>query len=254
MSKLPSFQFYPGDWSVNQKLKRCSHEEKGVWIDVLCLFHDSDEYGVLRWPLEEIAHAVGTSLPILHSLLRKGVLKGKPKDTFGISNGVSNGGTPDEHAMQKSHHHSPKDTFGISNGASFGVSNGLSSGLPLVYVPFHAGKKGDPVVLLEDDGGDIWFSSRMVVDNYKRQLRAKQGIKSFNNPNVPRPKQPTVSPSVTKNDSPKVSKGVSSGGSSVGSPSSSSTSFINPNLSQTRQSMPMVLFRGHHGVEKSECG
>ena len=72
----PSFQFYHGDWISNAKLRRCTHEEKGVWIDVLCLMADSDEFGVLRWPLKEIADAVHCKVAVLHSLIRKGVLKG----------------------------------------------------------------------------------------------------------------------------------------------------------------------------------
>ena len=51
--KRPSFQFYPGDWQANSNLRRCTHEEKGVWLDVMCLLHDQEEYGVARWPLKE---------------------------------------------------------------------------------------------------------------------------------------------------------------------------------------------------------
>ena len=72
----PSFQFYHGDWISNAKLRRCTHEEKGVWIDVLCLMADSDEFGIIRWPLKEIAEAVHCKPAVLHSLIRKGVLKG----------------------------------------------------------------------------------------------------------------------------------------------------------------------------------
>lgn len=74
--RRPSFQFYPGDWTANPNLRRCTFAEKGIWLDVLCLMHDQDEYGVLRWPLKEIAQAVGCKLPDLQSLARKGVLKG----------------------------------------------------------------------------------------------------------------------------------------------------------------------------------
>lgn len=74
--KRPSFQFYPADWRANAKLRRCSHAERGVWIDLLCLFHDAEEYGVLRWPLADVAQAIGCKLSELRSLQRKGVLKG----------------------------------------------------------------------------------------------------------------------------------------------------------------------------------
>lgn len=72
----PSFQFYHGDWISNAKLRRCTHDEKGVWIDVLCLMADSDEFGIVRWPLQDLAQAVGAKLAVLKSLVRKGVLKG----------------------------------------------------------------------------------------------------------------------------------------------------------------------------------
>lgn len=72
----PSFQFYPGDWVSNPNLKRCTFEERGIWLEVMCLMHDQPEYGVLRWPLKEIAQAVGCRAANLQSLARKAVLKG----------------------------------------------------------------------------------------------------------------------------------------------------------------------------------
>lgn len=123
--KRPSMQFYPADWRNNAKLRRCSHEERGVWLDVMCLMHDSDEYGVLRWPLREIAQAVGIKEKILRNLAKKEVLKGS-------------------------------DSGDIS---------------ALVYTPKHARKEGDPVTLLGPQEGPIWYSSRMVTDEYLRSVR-----------------------------------------------------------------------------------
>lgn len=76
MSKRPAFQFYVGDWLRNAKLRRCSAAARGAWIDVLCLLHDSDEYGVLRWPQADIAQAAGVPVKLLRELSEKGVLKG----------------------------------------------------------------------------------------------------------------------------------------------------------------------------------
>ena len=64
MAKLPSFQFYPGDWIKDPGLRRCSHAAKGVWIDMLCLMFECEERGVLMtngraWSKDEIARAVG---------------------------------------------------------------------------------------------------------------------------------------------------------------------------------------------------
>lgn len=77
--KRPSFQFYPGDWQANSNLRRCTRIEKSVWLDVLCLMHDQEEYGVLRWTLKEIAEAAHCKVSELKSLQAKGVLKGADK-------------------------------------------------------------------------------------------------------------------------------------------------------------------------------
>jgi hypothetical protein len=74
--KRPSFQFYPADWRANAKLRRCTHAQRGIWIEVMCLLHDAEEYGLLRWPLEDIAQAIGCKLHELQTLQKKGVLKG----------------------------------------------------------------------------------------------------------------------------------------------------------------------------------
>lgn len=78
--KRPSFQFYPADWRTNAKLRRCSEAARGAWVDVLCVLHDSDEYGVCRWPLADIAKVAGVPLRLLKELASKGVLKGADKD------------------------------------------------------------------------------------------------------------------------------------------------------------------------------
>lgn len=123
--RRPSFQFYPGDWSSNPNLRRCTFAERGIWVDVMCLMHDQDEYGVLRWPLKEIAGAVGCKVSELQSLVRKGVMKG-------------NDSRLDE---------------------------------PFVYVPRSGRKDGEPVILIDTQAGPIWYSSRMVKDEYVRLTR-----------------------------------------------------------------------------------
>jgi uncharacterized phage protein (TIGR02220 family) len=82
--KLPSFQFYPGDWMKDPNLLRCSKAEKGAWIDMLCLLHECEERGVfvtndIAWTDDEIAQAIGgdksENLECLAGLLRKGVAR-----------------------------------------------------------------------------------------------------------------------------------------------------------------------------------
>lgn len=125
--KRPSFQFYPGDWTGNSNLRRCTHAEKGVWLEVMCLMHDQEEYGVLRWPLKELAQAVGCSVGTLKSLVTKGVIKG------------------DDKAIEE----------------------------PYVYTPRSGRKLGEPVTLLDTQAGPVWYSSRMVKDEYVRTIRGE---------------------------------------------------------------------------------
>ena len=74
--KRPSFQFYPGDWRKNAKLRRCTDAARGAWMDLLCVLHDADEYGVCRWPLVDLARSAGVPLRLAKELSEKGVLKG----------------------------------------------------------------------------------------------------------------------------------------------------------------------------------
>lgn len=125
--KRPSFQFYPEAWTTNAKLRRCTKAARGAWMDILCAMHDSDEYGVLRWPLKEIAQATGSTMGQVRELVEKGVLKGADR-----------GGSIE----------------------------------PFIYTPRHAGRDGTPVELLPAQDGPIWYSSRLVRDEY---IRSKRG-------------------------------------------------------------------------------
>lgn len=126
MSDRPWFPFHTSDWLSNAKLRRCSHVEKGVWIDLLCLMHDSPEYGVLRWSLKEISESIGCKITVLQTLIRNGVLKGA--DTG--------------HRCAR-----------------------------LEFTPASGRRKGATVTILQEQEGPIWYSSRMVVDEYKRTRR-----------------------------------------------------------------------------------
>ncbi|MFM9915271.1 MAG: hypothetical protein ACKVOX_05645 [Rhizobacter sp.] len=112
---------------ANSNLRRCNFMEKGIWVDALCLMHQQVEYGVLRWPLKEIAEAVKCRPADLQTLVRKGVLKGADDE------------------LTK----------------------------PYVYTPRSGRKDGEPVVLIESQPGPIWYSSRMVRDEYVRRNRGE---------------------------------------------------------------------------------
>lgn len=140
--KRPSFQFYPADWKNNSKLRRCSDAARGAWVDVLCLLHDSDEYGVCRWPLAEIAQASGVHMKLIKELVAKDVLKG---------------------------------------------ANSMSG--PYIFTPRHAGKDGEPIVLVEHKDGPVWYCSRFVRDEYIRMRRGQTTqFTPDNQPPKPTPK------------------------------------------------------------------
>lgn len=125
--KRPAFQFYPGDWLRNANLRRCSHAARGAWMDVLCVLHDSDEYGLIRWPLADLANACAAPIRLLRELVEKGVLKGCDKGRCE----------------------------------------------PFIYTPRSGRKDGEPVTLVAQQDGPIWYSSRMVKDEHVRTIRGE---------------------------------------------------------------------------------
>ncbi|TXH53681.1 MAG: hypothetical protein E6Q97_12615 [Desulfurellales bacterium] len=142
----PSFQFYPDTWKNNAKLRRCSEAARGVWMDILCLLHDSDEYGVCRWPLVDLIRAAAAKPTLVKELIAKDVLKGADKDAP-----------------------------------------------PYIHIPRHAGKNGEPIVLVNANGGPCWYSSRLVRDEWLRQRRGA-GTR-FDAENQPQSRAPNSTPS-----------------------------------------------------------
>ena len=47
MNKLPAFQFYPSDWRSDNGVQALSYFERGVWFEILCLMHESEQRGKL---------------------------------------------------------------------------------------------------------------------------------------------------------------------------------------------------------------
>lgn len=45
--KRPAFQFYPADWSKDLALRSCSLAAQGLWMQMLCMAHESERYGFL---------------------------------------------------------------------------------------------------------------------------------------------------------------------------------------------------------------
>ena len=73
--KRPSFQFYPADWRKDPALSTCSLAARGLWIEMMCLAHEGERYGVLSinnghpMSVQQIARAVGESPTVIARLV-----------------------------------------------------------------------------------------------------------------------------------------------------------------------------------------
>lgn len=47
MSKIPAFQFYPADWRKDIGVQSLTYHDRGVWFEILCLMHESEQRGRL---------------------------------------------------------------------------------------------------------------------------------------------------------------------------------------------------------------
>lgn len=129
--KLPSFQFYPGDWTKDPALRLASKSAKGFWMDVLCLMFECEERGVLiagdrPWSDEEVAGAVegdtNANLLLLHELLRLGIAKRDKRGAIFSARMVR-----DEEARQSNALRQRKFRCSCRNGDSNASSNGRSN-------------------------------------------------------------------------------------------------------------------------------
>jgi hypothetical protein len=74
--KRPAFMFYPADWRKDPALRVCSVAARGLWMDMLCLMHESEPYGYLVVNGEpvsdaELARLVGEPLAVVRKLLKE---------------------------------------------------------------------------------------------------------------------------------------------------------------------------------------
>lgn len=47
MAKMPAFQFYPSDWRSDTGVQSLSFHERGIWFEMICLMHESEDRGKL---------------------------------------------------------------------------------------------------------------------------------------------------------------------------------------------------------------
>lgn len=83
-NKIPSFPFYPADWRGDLKLQLCKLDIKGLWVELMCIMHDSNKYGYLlidgeKPTEEELAFLLRVDIDIFKKLFselkEKGIIK-----------------------------------------------------------------------------------------------------------------------------------------------------------------------------------
>ena len=72
--KLPAYQFYPGDWRKDPGVQALNYHDRGVWHEMICLMHESEQRGLLilngrPMPDEVIARLLGLDNQILTTTL-----------------------------------------------------------------------------------------------------------------------------------------------------------------------------------------
>lgn len=80
-SKLPAIQFYPGDWRKDLGVQSLGYFDRGVWFELLCLMHESEDRGKLLlngapMPDDAIGRVLGLDKQILTTTLAKLVTAG----------------------------------------------------------------------------------------------------------------------------------------------------------------------------------
>lgn len=74
--KRPAFQFYPADWRKDPALSACSLAARGLWIELMCVAHESENYGHLSinnkaMTPAQVARMVGESPAMVAKLLKE---------------------------------------------------------------------------------------------------------------------------------------------------------------------------------------
>jgi len=59
VKKLPSFQFYPGDWLKESGVRMCSPATRGLWIDLLAHMWGVKERGKISGSVEQFCRLLG---------------------------------------------------------------------------------------------------------------------------------------------------------------------------------------------------
>jgi len=74
MNKLPAIQFYVGDWRKDPGVQALNYHDRGVWFEMICLMHESEQRGKLllngaAMPEDALARILGLDNQILTTTL-----------------------------------------------------------------------------------------------------------------------------------------------------------------------------------------
>jgi hypothetical protein len=92
--KLPSFQFYPGDWKKDPGIQSLSYHDRGVWFEMMLIMHESPQRGKLLMPtgkpfpqdaLARLLHLDNQNLSTTLTTLRDFGVSGFDDDTGAIT-------------------------------------------------------------------------------------------------------------------------------------------------------------------------
>ncbi len=92
--KLPAIQFYPADWRKDPGVQSLTFEHRGIWFEIICLMHESEQRGKLLlkgmpMPEDALARLLGLDKQILTTcittLIQYGVASKCP-DTGALMN------------------------------------------------------------------------------------------------------------------------------------------------------------------------
>jgi hypothetical protein len=200
MSKLPSFQFYPGDWMKDPELRLCSMFARGLLVDLLCIMFEAKHRGRLvladdatPWTDLQIVDAVTggdreEKLTALRDLLQNGVLK---RDEQGIvyskrlladetlrrerSKAGSKGGSKTQATRQANGaaKHQAKSSPSTSSSSSTSVSKhkGNSFKIPTVdevrSYCLERNNSVDPQEFVDHYGANGWVRGKTKMKNWK---------------------------------------------------------------------------------------
>jgi len=74
--KLPALQFYVGDWRKDPGVQALDYESRGIWFEMLCLMHESEERGKLLlngkpMPVEALSQSLGLTVENTQQVVKK---------------------------------------------------------------------------------------------------------------------------------------------------------------------------------------